>query len=170
MLTEYKIRPINPNEITLLEKFVYEAIFIPEGVSPPPFDIIYKPELRVFFEDFGKPDDHCLVAETGGEIIGMVWTRIINGDVKGFGYVDDETPEFGISLIKEYRGRGIGAQLMLVMLDLLRSKGYKQTSLAVQKENYAVKMYKAVGFKIVKELEQEYLMICDLQKKKRIKY
>jgi len=35
--------------------------------------------------------------------------------------------------------------------------------LAVQKDNYAVRMYKKVGFKIVKESEEEYLMICDLK-------
>jgi ribosomal protein S18 acetylase RimI-like enzyme len=87
--------------------------------------------------------------------VGAVWTRIING----FGNVDDKTPEFAISLYPEYRGRGIGTNLMREMLELLRSKGYKQTSLAVQKENYAVKMYKAVGFEIAKELEEEYLMM-----------
>jgi len=48
------------------------------------------------------------------------------------------------------------------MLKLLKNKGYKKTSLAVQKDNYAVKMYKNVGFRIVDENEQEYIMICDL--------
>nr|WP_330366860.1 hypothetical protein [Butyrivibrio sp. WCD3002] len=34
---------------------------------------------------------------------------------------------------------------MVRMLELLKEKGYKQTSLSVQKANYAVKMYENVG-------------------------
>lgn len=63
---------------------------------------------------------------------------------------------------KEYRGKGIGTKLMETMLKILKDKGYKKTSLAVQKDNYAVKMYKKVGFKIIDENEQEYIMVCDL--------
>ena len=38
----------------------------------------------------------------------------------------------------------------------------KKASLSVQKENYAVKMYKAVGFEIVGEHEEEFIMINNL--------
>ena len=48
------------------------------------------------------------------------------------------------------------------MLALLRENGYKQASLAVQKANYAVNMYKNVGFQTVAENEEEYIMICKL--------
>lgn len=80
-----------------------------------------------------------------------------------YGHIDDETPSFAISLYEDYRGRGIGTKLMRQMLELLKTEGYKRASLAVQKENYAVKMYKAVGFRIVGENEQEYIMACDLK-------
>lgn len=79
-----------------------------------------------------------------------------------YGHVDDDTPSFAISLYEEYRGKGIGTKLMKTMLKLLKEKGYKKTSLSVQKNNYAVKMYKNVGFKIIDENEQEYIMVCDL--------
>lgn len=80
-----------------------------------------------------------------------------------YGHIDDETPSFAISLFEEYRGHGIGTDLMLAMLELLKTKGYSRASLAVQKENYAVKMYKKAGFKIVDENEQEYIMTADLK-------
>lgn len=35
-------------------------------------------------------------------------------------------------------------------------------SLAVQKANYAVKMYEKVGFETVDENEKEYIMVCRL--------
>ena len=48
---------------------------------------------------------------------------------------------------------------MKKLLILLKEKGYNRTSLAVQKTNYAVKMYRDVGYEIVDENEDEYIMI-----------
>ena len=153
------IRALREKEKELLKDFLYEAIFIPEGVEAPDRDIIEKPELRIYYEDFGKDTaDHCLVAEDEGKVVGAVWTRIIND----YGHIDDKTPSFAISLYREYRGRGIGTKLMQEMLNLLKEKGYKRASLAVQKANYAVRMYKKVGFEIVDENEEEYIMVCSL--------
>ena len=79
-----------------------------------------------------------------------------------YGHVDDDTPSFAISLYKEYRGKGIGTELMKQMLELLGKGGFKRASLAVQKANYAVRMYEKVGFKTVDETNEEYIMVCDL--------
>ena len=153
------IRALRDNEIELLKDFLYEAIFIPEGMKAPDKDIIKEPELRIYYEDFGSSSaDNCLVAEEEGKVIGAVWTRIMND----YGHVDDNTPSFAISLYKEYRGLGIGTQLMKEMLKLLKEKGYERASLAVQKANYAVKMYEKVGFETVDENEEEYIMVCRL--------
>ena len=40
---------------------------------------------------------------------------------------------------------------------------HKRASLAVQKANYAVKMYKNLGFDIVGENEEEYIMIYNFE-------
>ena len=45
---------------------------------------------------------------------------------------------------------------------LLKWQGYERASLAVQKANYAVKMYTDLGFKMVKETDEEYVMVCEL--------
>ena len=79
-----------------------------------------------------------------------------------YGHVDDDNPSFAISLYKEYRGQGIGTRMMNEMLALLKEKEYKQASLAVQKANYAVRMYEKVGFRIMDENEEEYIMVCKL--------
>ena len=153
------IRKLQPEEVDLLKDFLYEAIFIPEGVSPPARDIVERPELRLYYEGFGNaPADHCLAAETDGHVVGAVWTRIMND----YGHVDDETPSFAISLLPEYRRQGIGTRMMRGMLALLKEQGYRQASLAVQKANYAVRMYKNVGFEITNENDEEYIMVCRL--------
>ena len=48
------------------------------------------------------------------------------------------------------------------MLELRKWQGYEKASLAVQKANYAVKMYENVGFKTVDENAEEYIMVCEL--------
>lgn len=155
----YSIREMHENEYGCLDDFLYEAIYIPAGVAAPPKDIILKPELRVYVENFGKrKGDIAYVAEADDQIVGAVWVRIMND----YGHIDDETPSFAISLYKDYRGHGIGTALMKEMLHALSNAGYRQASLAVQKENYAVKMYKNVGFRIVDENDEEYIMLCKL--------
>ena len=155
-----KIRPLDKSEAPLLRDFLYEAIFIPEGVTPPPRSIVDQPELRLYYEAFGTgSSDHCLVADVDGRVVGAVWVRIMND----YGHIDDETPSFAISLYKEYRGLGYGTELMREMLRLLKSLGYKRASLAVQKINYAVKMYEKVGFVTVDENDEEYIMVCKLE-------
>lgn len=156
----YRIREIRPDEYPLLDDFLYEAIFQRDENSLLPREITQQPSLRRYIEDFGKEHDHCLVAETEEGIVGAVWVRTISG----FGYIDQAVPEFAISLYKQYRGLGIGTDLMIKMLALLESKGYQSASLAVQKDNYALKMYLKVGFKIYQETDQEYIMVCDLQR------
>ncbi len=150
------IRKIQKQEYPLLDHFLYEAIFVPEGVEPPPKTIITSPELQVYVEHFGKSkDDWGLVAEVEGKIVGAVWVRIMND----YGHIDEKTPSLAISLYKEYRGFGIGTAMMKEILALLKSHGYKQVSLSVQKANYAAKLYLTVGFEIVRESEEEYIMV-----------
>ena len=67
-----------------------------------------------------------------------------------------------ISIYEEYRNLGIGIALMKTMLQFLKNKGYKQISLSVQKANYAVNMYRKLGFETAKENEEEYIMACRL--------
>ena len=75
---DYQIREIRESEYSILSDFLYEAIFIPEGMNKPPKSIIEQPELQVYLADFGKVDDCCLVVEVEETIVGAVWTRIMN--------------------------------------------------------------------------------------------
>lgn len=129
---------------------------MPEGVEPPPKSIVDDPELQVYISDFGsEPHDMALVAEVDNKVVGAVWVRIMND----YGHIDDETPSFAISLYKEYRGLGIGTEMMKVMLTTLKDRGYRQASLAVQKANYAVELYRKVGFEIFDENNEEFIMV-----------
>lgn len=154
-----EIRPMHLAERDLLQEFLYQAIFLPPGAIPPPRSIIDLPELQVYVDDFGtRPGDHCLVAESDGLVIGMAWSRIM----EDYGHVDNHTPSLAISLLSEYRGRGIGTQLLTTLLRLLQREGYPRASLSVQKANPALHLYKRSGFNIIAEKGTEYLMLRDL--------
>ena len=139
------IRQITKEEYPFLEDFLYHSIFLPVGVEPLPREIIFVPEIFVYIKDFGGKDDCGVLAEQDGQIIGMAWTRIISG----YGHLDDKTPELAISVLAPFRGKGIGSKIMESLFDLLRERGYRQTSLSVQKENPAVHFYKRLGYEVI---------------------
>ena len=156
MPTGTVIREMREAEYPLLEDFLYEAIFIPEDFDGEiPRSIIREPELAAFIEGFGtRPDDHCLVAEVDGTVVGAAWARIAR--------TYDTTPLLSISLLPEHRGRGIGTALMDRLLDHLRTLGHRRVSLSVQKANPALRLYRRAGFTDHHEQGDELVMTRDL--------
>ena len=154
------IRPLKPEEIPLLEEFLYQVIFISQDLAPLPRSILKEPELEMYIKDFGQqPDDWALVAEVDDRLVGAVWIRIM----KDYSYYDDQTPSLSISFLPEFRNQGLGQQLMMAMLDLLKAKGSPSVSLSVSKDNPAAHFYKRLGFVTVEEREDDYLMMCRLK-------
>ena len=128
---DYIVREIKADEYPLLSDFLYEAIFIPDGVKPPPRSIIHSPELQVYIAGFGdSAHDRAFVAEAGGAVVGAAWVRIMDD----YGHVDDDTPSLAISVYPEYRGLGIGTELLKKLLASVRERGYLGVSLSVQRE------------------------------------
>lgn len=155
----YSIREMRKEEYSLLGDFLYEAIYIPDGTAVPPKSVIACPELQVYIADFGNSKyDKALIAEVDGNIVGAIWARIMND----YGHIDDNTPSLAMSVLKAYRGMGIGTSLLTQMMSTEKAAGYAKLSLSVQKDNYAVKLYRKAGFIAVKETDEEYIMIANL--------
>ena len=139
---------MTPIEWPLLERFLYEAIYVPaDFVGEVPRSVIHDdPKCRAAFEGFGsRSDDRALVAETDDGVVGACWVRTTDE----YGHLDDETPSFSLSVLRPYRGHGIGSDLMRQMLSELQRSGYQRASLSVQKENPALHLYERLGFRIV---------------------
>ena len=160
---DYAIRNMGQDEWPLLEDFLYEAIYVPEGFEGEvPRSVIYDdPKCRAAFEGFGTlPDDRAVVAVVGGKVVGACWVRTTDE----YGHIDGETPSFSISLYRAYRGKGMGGAMMRAMLGELCEVGYARASLSVQKQNPALRLYERMGFRIVGDGfdESEWLMVCRL--------
>lgn len=157
---DFTVREMHKAEYPLLRDFLYQAIYIPEGVAAPPKSVVELPELWLYIADFGSsPHDKAQVAEVDGVVIGAAWARIMDD----YGHIDNQTPSLAISLYPDYRSQGIGTALMRGLLAALAAAGYQQTSLSVQKANYAVQMYRKLGFVVCQENEEEYVMVKSLR-------
>ncbi|MBW9153873.1 GNAT family N-acetyltransferase [Clostridium estertheticum] len=156
------IRPLLSQEHSILREFLYLAIFLEDGNSNLPMNIVDEPSLIKYIKEFEKKDDICLVAEVNSEIIGAIWTRLFDDEHKGYGYYDDTTPELSMSVKEEFRGNRVGNMLLSSMKELLKEQSYKQVSLSVSKNNFATNLYIKFGFIIIEEREKDYLMLVNL--------
>lgn len=163
MRDKVSIRRILPSEYSLMEDIMYEAIYHPDPANPYPKDVIYLPPVRIYWDNWGEgKDDHCLVAIVKDEIAGAVWIRTFPGEIS-YGYVDEQTPEIAIALFREYRNKGIGTRMMEQMTALMKTEGYARVSLSIAKGNPALRLYERLGFKIIDENEEDYIMLLLLK-------
>ena len=142
-----ELREMTKEDCPHMWDFLYEAIFIHPGEEPLPRDIVYRDDMVIYINGFDPQNnrgDCGILAEEDGKIVGMAWVRCIKCD----GYVDDETPILSISLMPDYRGQSIGTSVMEQLFDLLKSRGYRQTSLSVQAANPAARLYKRLGYEV----------------------
>ena len=144
------IRPITPDDTGFLWEMLYEAIYVAEGVTRPPRDLLFHPEIRRYLQDWGQPHDSGFVAldSVTSDRIGAVWLRLLTGGQKGYGYVDDATPELTIAFVPECRGNGVGTQLLFHLLRTTESR-YPSLSLSVSPDNPALRLYNRLGLERV---------------------
>lgn len=84
------------------------------------------------------------------ELIAMVDSKVVGTagvDAVGTKYKVAHRAEFGISVLKEYWGLGIGRALMEACIQCARDAGYVQLELSVVADNArAISMYQRAGF------------------------
>ena len=145
------IAPLTAADESLLAEMSYQAIFIPAGGKLPPRTILTEPGLRKYFAAFGTlvGDIGCkAVDHATGHAVGAAWVRLLQGDAKGYGYVNDDTPELSIAIDPAYRGQGIGQRLMTHLFTAV-APHFAAISLSVWLENPAYRLYQRLGFTLV---------------------
>jgi [ribosomal protein S18]-alanine N-acetyltransferase len=159
---EIKIRGIENGDNDFLFEMLYEAIFLPADQERPPESIIEQPHVRKYVENFGRDGDVGFLLVDGDVRVGAIWSRLFSEEEKGYGFVDERTPELGIAIRDGYRNRGFGSQLIDRVLDKLRENGTRQVSLSVDKRNPALRLYERIGFKVVREGNNACVMVKKL--------
>ena len=158
----FTTRPLGPADQTELWNWLHIALWDPPPAPLRPREVLDHPGVSIYAKEWGREGDVGVVGEVDGKPIGACWMRLIRGGV-GMGYVDDETPQLGIALLPEHRGRGYGRRLMMAALEAARAHGYRQVSLTVHPQNPAIALYESCGF-VKRELRNTYhLMVAQLR-------
>jgi len=141
------IRSIEENELEFMKDMLYESIYMPENVKNK-VELLNSPSIKKYYEDWGRKGDTALIAiDKNNRAVGAVWYRLFDETNKGYGFVDNRTPELGIAVTQEARGLGIGTLLMKKVIEQASKDGYKSLSLSVDPENTsAVHIYKKLDF------------------------
>jgi ribosomal-protein-alanine N-acetyltransferase len=150
-LTQYKIRPETKKDMEFLKEMLYQAIYVQEGEERPPRDIIDRPEISKYLNEWGREGDIAFIAMNANEKpVGAVWTRLFDDSNQTYGYINEQTPVLScMAVFPEYRGQGIGTLLLSKMMSTVREKGFESISLSVDPGNPARRLYERYGFEKV---------------------
>ncbi|NQT26000.1 GNAT family N-acetyltransferase [candidate division KSB1 bacterium] len=154
------ITPLTSKDTAFLEEISYHAIYLPPGQKPYPREIIKERSLWKYIDSWGKETDRGLIAvlQSNSEKVGAIWMRIFSKENPGYGFVAEDIPELSIAVLPEYRGQGIGTMLLEEMLKIAERR-YRAVSLSVSIENMANRLYKRLGFKVVQQTSDSYVII-----------
>ncbi len=156
--TQYKIRSLIAADQPLLWEMLYLSLFVHEGNAPFERSVLEHPDISKYVRDWGGATNSGFVAVDGNnQPLGAIWLRLFKGDEKGYGYVDDFTPELGMAVFPEHRGQGIGTSLLTRLFETAGAS-YEQISLSVARENPALRLYQRLGFEVVAEIGNSLTM------------
>lgn len=155
--SSYTIRPAMASDEPFLWDMLYQALHV-EGQESYPRDVLNQPKIAKYVKYWGRAGDLGFVAvDSDNQPIGAVWCRLLNGEDRGFAYLDDHTPELGIAVLPEHRGEGIGTALLERLLEDAKDL-YAAVSLSVSPKNRAMRLYQRLGFETVDVRETHPVM------------
>ena len=134
----------------------------------PPLDrdaVLADPAMSHYVAGWPRAGDLGVVAVAGpvvGAVVGAAWLRVLPPDDPGYGYVAPGVPELSIGVRPEYRGRGVGRQLLRALLAAARDEGVPRVSLSVERANRARRLYVAEGFQVVASGRDADTMVREL--------
>lgn len=139
------------------EPFLWEMLYYAAHVNEEPDGSIAKarqnPFLTKFIDHWGKPGDLGVIAYEVGtlEPVGAAWLRVFVGADKNCDAIEDGMPELAIAVVPSCTGRGVGAQLLMHLLDAA-ARDYPAVYLNVRATNPAKRLYERFGFVVIGEL------------------
>jgi ribosomal protein S18 acetylase RimI-like enzyme len=146
----YDMRFATNEDESFLFEMLYQSLYIEKGQPPFLREVLNEPKIARYVKNWGRESDLGFIAESfeSKEPVGAIWCRLADGDDRGFGYLDDETPELAMAVLPEYRGKGIGTILLERFL-ATAAKAYPAICLSVSPNNPAIRLYERFGFETV---------------------
>lgn len=146
----YKLRPLMSADQAFLWEMLYQSLYVADGSAPFERSVLNQSEIARYAKDWGRKDDAGFVAvDEHNRPVGAIWFRLLRDEEKGFGYLDDDTPEIGMAVMPECRGQGIGTSLLSSLIEAAQG-AYQYISLSVSSANPAIRLYQRHGFEEVR--------------------
>jgi len=148
------VRAGGPNDVRFLRDMLRHAYA----------DVSLIDDLPVsrYADRWGRPGDVSVIALEGATPIGAAWFRLYRQAERGFGFVDEGTPELSLAVVPSRRRGGVGKALLTALLDKARAAGHERLSLSVGSTNPAIGLYERFGFRKVGEADGSYTMVAEL--------
>ena len=160
-----RIQRVDTPDQAFLEQMTYEAYYWDSKADRPPIEeAMQDPDVRQYFEDWGRDGDVAVVATDAysGKPMGMAWARLYPAAKPSFGFVSPDIPEGSIAVIEEARGQRVGTQLIEALFDELRRDGVESVSGAVETENPAMNLYSRLGLKPIETRDGAKIIARDI--------
>jgi ribosomal protein S18 acetylase RimI-like enzyme len=140
--TLYFLRSSEQKIVTDMLKYAYRLDELDKRVD----------KLDIYEKYYGLTRrDLGLYALNQNTLSGAAWIRLISEEKNPNAFVDENTPILTIALKPEFRSKGIGS----LMLDqLLQEAGalYRQISVSVLHDSYAIKFFEKFGFERYRDI------------------
>jgi ribosomal protein S18 acetylase RimI-like enzyme len=140
-----RLRLARPDDEPFLLEMLFYAAHMHDEPGKQPADVLSAPSLARYVAGFGRAGDLGVLAEGDRGPAGAAWVRLLVGDDRGYGWVDDDTPELAIAVSPNALGSGVGTSLLTELLSRARAQ-YPGVSLSVRSDNPARRLYARFGF------------------------
>jgi ribosomal protein S18 acetylase RimI-like enzyme len=155
------IRPAQPSDQPFMREMLAQSIHLEPDDPVLRNKLAELPEISHYLNGWGQPHDYGLIAEDAAthNALGAIWLRLFSEHERGYGYVDDHTPEVcTMCVAAPHRGRGIGTALMSTLLAYVDAH-YASVSLSCDPRNPALRLYERFGFIVTGESGTSYTLL-----------
>ena len=133
------------------EQFLWEAQYhaaLLDSEDEPMMAIRSNPILARYVDGWGRAGDIGIIAEHENNSIGAAWCRLFPEDSKGWGWIDEKTPEISVAVLPKFRQKGIGTSMLTRLIEIACEEN-EMLSLAVRSTNPAVRLYQRLDFRVL---------------------
>lgn len=131
-------------------------------VSRPVSELLSNPSSAHYIVGWKRDTDEGVVAEEASRPIGAAWWRYFPADDPGHGFVSVDVPEVSVGVVAVARDRGVGERLLRSLIDHAQECGVPSLSPSGDPENYALRLYRRLGFEEVGHVGGSLTMIRKL--------
>lgn len=151
MPPSFRIRPAAQSDGAFLGDMIVEAANWRQGGARPRHEIIASADHSRYITGWMRPSDAGFVAlDEHDSPVGAAWYRTFPRTDPGLGYIATGVPELIIGVRPIWRAHGVGRALLQSLCRHATDQGFARLSLSVERDNFAVTLYRSEGFAVTR--------------------